>query len=499
MEDAAVPAGQSPRAVEAQATAAEDDAERYELRWPGKAAAARRAALPSHCALDLPAGLSLEETQSHLFIEGDNLDALKLLLPAFADQIQLIYIDPPYNTGNEFIFADKYHESLRDYRRLSGVRAPSAGETSGHERLEASGRRHARWLSMLYPLLLLAHRLLREDGALCLSIGNEEVHHARLLLDEIFGERQHRNTLAVRRYDKNLTRQFMRRGLTSLAVGFEYVLIYARSEAFTMNPVFREPSPRRREHGYWKGFFNSADRPTMRYPLLGVKPERGQWKWCEAIAHAAVENYREYLERYAATMTLEEYWAHTGRLKRFIRRNPAGRGQNKGVEHWIPPSGGILRTSNWTDLLASESLEPLGLPFDNPKSRDLIEQLVRLCGREDALVLDFFAGSGTTGHAVLALNAADGGGRRFLLVQQPEPTGHPDFPTIAEIARTRLRHAIAELMPPADFMPTADAAPTTVPRLAEVRVLPPAGEHPVGDERSHRRVRSSGQVPPQMS
>ncbi len=458
-----------------------DDTERYELRWPGKSASAALADSPCRAMLIPDArvpsacGAGPATSGEHLFIEGDNLEALKLLLPTYAGGIQLVYIDPPYNTGGDFVFDDKYGGSLRRSRSRRDLPGPRAAASrpngTGISSAEAAGRRHTRWLSMLYPRLLLAHRLLRLDGALCLSIGEEEVYHARMLLNEVFGEQQHRNTLAVRRYDKNLSRQFLSTGLSSLAVGFEYVLIYAKSAEFTMTPVFREPGPRRRTHGYWKGFWNNADRPTMRYPLLGVTPRTGQWKWQETVAREAVENYREYLERHAATLSLEEYWECTGQRLRFIRRAPGGRGRNAGVEHWIPPSSGILRTSNWTDLLASAPLDLDGLPFDNPKNLELIELLVRLCGRMDGIVLDFFAGSGTTGHAVLALNRGDGGSRRFMLVQCAEPTGDPSLPTIAAIARERIRRAwVATSATDAAAAPAA--VPGAVPGIAYLRVVP---------------------------
>lgn len=435
-------------------------AEFYELRWPGKAEARRLAAVPSRYALapapapdDSARPVMAEQVcldqpcAEHLFLEGDNLDALKLLAGTHAGRVQLIYIDPPYNTGNDLTYPDDFSDSRADYLRRTGGRAGAPLTRSA----VTSGRTHARWLSMLYPRLLLARRLLRADGALCLSIGEEEVHHARLLLNEVFGEEHHRNTLVVRRHDKNLSRQFMARGLVSLAVGFEYILIYARTTTFTMHPVFRAPSPRRRVSGYWKGFWNAADRPTMRYPLLGVTPAAGQWKWCEAVAREAVANYAEYQASHAAARTLEEHWEATGRHKRFLRRNPAGRGRNQGVEHWIPPSSGILRTSDWTDVLASGAREALDLPFHSPKSAALLHDLLRLCGDRDGIVLDFFAGSGTTAEAVLSLNREDGGGRRFLLVQAPEPTGDPRFPTIAAIAKERIRRALAA-MPAADGM-----------------------------------------------
>jgi len=414
--------------------AAIEEREPFAFTWPGKRGAARLAEEPPRSTLALVADESVRcGASGNRFIEGENLEALKHLAAEFSGAVDLIYIDPPYNTGNAFIFHDRYVDSPLTPIQGKANRAPGA----------ARARRHARWLSMLYPRLLVARRLLRADGAFCMSIGEDEVHHARLLLDEVFGEANHRNTLAIRRYDKNLSRQFVAQGLPSLAVGFEYVLIYARSPAFTMRAVYREASARRRSHGYWKGFWNAADRPTMRYPLLGVTPAAGQWKWQASVAHAAVANYQEYLVEHAGTLSLEDYWEATGRTKRFVRRNPAGRGRNLGVEHWIPPAAGILRTSNWTDLLASESLAPLGLPFDSPKSVRLLENLLRLCSGPDALVLDFFAGSATTGHAVLNLNATEGANRRFVLVQSAEPTGLAEFPTIAAIAKERLRRVLA--------------------------------------------------------
>jgi adenine-specific DNA-methyltransferase len=431
-----------------------DPSEPFAFTWPGKREAARLAELAVRAAL-IPAP---EESVNYgatgnRFVEGDNLEALKLLLPEHAGRFDLIYIDPPYNTGNAFIFADRYADRYAAPRSRTTSQAPMSGR--GPSGAAGPARRHARWLSLLYSRLLLARRLLCADGALCMSIGEREMHHARLLLDEVFGEADHRNTLAVRRYDKNLSRQFVTRGLPSLAVGFEYVLIYARGPAFTMRPVYRAASARRRTRGYWKGFWNAASRPTMRYPLLGVTPETGQWKWCAAVAHEAVANYAEYQAEHAAALSLEEHWERTGRSKRFVRRNPAGRGRNLGVEHWIPPSSGILRTSNWTDLLASESLAPLGLPFDNPKSVALLQNLLRLCSGPDALVLDFYAGSCSTAHAVLALNASEGARRRFVMVQNAEPTGHPEFPTIAAIGKERIRRAIARLDAERPASPTA--------------------------------------------
>ena len=243
----------------------------------------------------------------------------------------------------------------------------------------------------------------------------------------------------------------MERGLVSLAIGFEYVLIYSKSSDASINPIFRQASEERQTTGYWKGFWNAPDRPTMRYPLLGVTPKTGQWKWKKEIGYEAVANYEEYLKKHSKKKTLEEYWEETGKTKKFIRRNPDGKGMNNGVEHWIPPSEGILRTSNWTDQLASESLSNLNLPFDNPKHRELLAKLVQFICEEEDIALDFFAGSCTSAHAVMALNAEDGGNRKFICVQLAEPCEQETkalkagFKTIADIGKERIRRAAKKI------------------------------------------------------
>ena len=284
--------------------------------------------------------------------------------------------------------------------------------------------RHDKWLCMMWPRLHLLKELLSDDGAIFVSIDDNEQHHLRMLMNEVFGEENFRNELSVRRYDKNISNQFAERGMKSLAVGFERVLIYAKSGECLFNPVYRAATESRQNHGYWKGFHNSADRPTMRYDLLGVTPERGQWKWQEQVAKQAVQDYQEYQANHS-NISLEEYWTATGREKRFIRRqHHLTRGQNQGVEHWIPPSEGVLLSSNWSDALASDrDLRSLNVVFDAPKGVDFIKRLIEMGTDDDSLVLDSFAGSGTTAHAVLALNKEDGGNRKFILVECEDYAG----------------------------------------------------------------------------
>ena len=218
-----------------------------------------------------------------------------------------------------------------------------------------------------------------------------------------------------------------------------------------MRPIYKTSSADRSQTGYWKGFWNNADRPTMRYDVLGVVPLEGQWKWKKEVADEAVANYIEYEKYYAFKMTLEEYWTSTGREKRFIRRNLNGMGKNQGVEHWVAPADGILRNSNWSDLLVSK---PVGMDikFDSPKNIDLLVELISLFGvSEDHVVLDFFSGSASTAHAVMQLNAEDSNHRKFIMVQIQEPCNEKSeayragYKNICEIGKERIRRAGAKI------------------------------------------------------
>lgn len=438
--------------------AVEEREEKYGLNWFGKRKARQIALTPSTGTLrPCPEDSVQWGTTQNIMIEGDNLEVLKLLQKSYAGKVKLIYIDPPYNTGNDFVYPDNYQDGIKNYLEQTGQ---IEGRAKTSSNTEANGRFHTDWLNMMYPRLKLARSLLREDGFICISIGDEEIASLKAMLNELFGEENFRNTITLRRFDKNLSRQFMENGLFSLSVGFEYVVIYSKSQEATLNPVFREASEERQTNGYWKGFWNAPDRPTMRYRLLGVKPENGQWKWKEEVAQEAVNNYREYIENFSASETLEEYWERTGKVKKFIRRKESGKGANQGVEHWVPPSSGILRSSNWTDQLVSNPSELMGVPFANPKAVNILQLLITMASDDGDLILDFFAGSGTTAHATLLENALSNGNRRFVLVQLQETldpekkeqqaaiefcdkVGRPR--NIAELTKERLCRAIAKI------------------------------------------------------
>ena len=419
--------------------------ERYQFTWAGKRDAMYEASTPTTKTLRPCVEESKDwENTKNIYIEGDNLEALKILQNTYGGKVKMIYIDPPYNTGHDFIYHDNFHGTKQQELIKEGMVDAETGERF-KVNSESNGHFHSDWCSMMYPRLKLARNLLRDDGFVFVSIGDEESCNAKKLLDEVFGESNYRNAIATRRYDKNLNRQFMDEGLATLNVGYEFVFVYSKTSQCKFLPVFRDATTERSSEGYWKGFWNAADRPTMRYKILDVKPEEGQWKWQESVAKEAVENYEVYKRDFSAKMSIEEYWKNTGMSKRFLRREKDGKGKNRGVEHWVAPTDKILRTSNWTDMLASK---PCGLPFDSPKNTDVILELARLAGvSDDGVVLDFFSGSATTAHAVMQLNAEDGGNRKFILVQLPEvcaegsEAAKAGYKNICEIGKERIRRA----------------------------------------------------------
>lgn len=340
------------------------------------------------------------EAPNHILIEGDNIEALTALSYTHAGMIDVIYIDPPYNTGNkDFVYNDSFVDKENGYR-------------------------HSLWLSFMRKRLVLAKRLLKEKGVIFISIDDNEEAQLKLLCDEIFGEKNCRNVINTRRLDKNLSQQFIKKGIKSLAVGCEYILVYYVTEEANFYPIMRESSDERKDYGYWKGFWNAADRPTMRYELCGFKPMSGQWKWKKEKALEAVKNYEAFLKAQEEnlTLTLEDYWKQTGKCLKFIRRRYENtKGKNMGVEHWVEPSEGILRTSNWTDIITTETALNMQLNFSSPKSIKLIKEVLRFSNESnDITILDFFAGSGSTLHATMLLNAEDGGHRQCILATNNE-------------------------------------------------------------------------------
>lgn len=418
--------------------------EKYELTWAGKQNAKKIAQedVYGKTLKFIPEESVNADTTENLYIEGDNLEVLKLLRQNYYGAIKMIYIDPPYNTGKDFVYNDNFAMTEKESRVAEGYQS-EIGERYKIN-CKSQNRYHANWMNMMYPRLKIAKDILSEEGFIFISIGEEELENMMIICNEIFDANNFRNIISTRRYDKNLNLQFVDAGLSTLNVGLEYILVYSKSPFSKMSAVYKESTNDRAQKGYWKGFWNNADRPTMRYELLGYLPKEGQWKWKKEVAVEAMNNYIEYTRDYSSKMTLEEYWIETGKNKRFIRRNPSGIGKNMGVEHWVAPSSGILRNSNWSDMLISKP-SGVDIPFDSPKNPDLIIELCKLCNCKEDIILDFFSGSASTAHAVLRYNAEFSLKNKFIMIQLPECIDEKTeaykcgFDSIAKLGRERIR------------------------------------------------------------
>ena len=344
----------------------------------------------------------------NLIIHGDNLHALKALLPRYAGRVKCIYIDPPYNTGNEgWVYNDRVNSPLmKEWLKENA--------SVDNEDLQ----RHDKWLCMMWPRLHLLRELLAEDGAIFVSIDDNEQHHLRMLMDEIFGEQNYRNSIAIRRGVKNVQAQF--EFVDSLNSGWEFMLFYSKS----METKFRHLTTQLEERGTgkWNNHWRGTDRPTMRYTLMGKTPHTGQWRWSEERSLKAIENYRRMIEELGQVPIqdeIDQWWFDQAPLKPDLLRLSA---TNK-PEHYVPPSNRKIVSSLWTDLTVNESdamsKRLMDAKLENPKRTELIKRVVEYVSGEekDAIILDSFAGSGTTAHAVLALNREDGGNRKFILVE----------------------------------------------------------------------------------
>ena len=353
----------------------------------------------------------------NLFFTGDNLEVLRHLQQNYANSVDFIYIDPPYNTGSDgFVYPDKFEYSDDQLKDMFAI---NDDELKRLKSIQGKAT-HSAWLTFMYPRLYLAKKVLKDTGVIFVSIDDNEQANLKLLMDEVFGEVGFRNTILVRRRSKSLNLQFADNGLQTFNVGAEYMLVYAKSEKALFNPIEKKKSFIK-EKGTWNVFWSNADRPTMRYELLGFTPTTGQWRWAKDKALEGVKNYKEYLEKYLGKYTLEEYSKKNPR-KKFVRRIENGTGKNGGVQYYVAPSNTSLRTSNWTDLEVSQIAKQYEIPFDNPKNIELIKEVVRSKTDKYSLVLDFFAGSSTTADAVMQLNAEDGGNRQYIMCTLPEPT-----------------------------------------------------------------------------
>ena len=419
--------------------------ERYGLIWPGKAECFKTIQTPSIATLlPIPDESVNFNATENVVIEGDNLEVLKLLQKSYLGKVKMIYIDPPYNTGNDFIYPDDFSESLQTYLEYTGQVDPEGRKFGTNT--DADGRFHSKWLNMIYPRLYLARNLLREDGFILVSIDDGELKALRAAMDEIFGEENFvDNIIWKKRYGGGAKEKH-------LVTLHEYILVYARSKdaiADIYVPLTQESIDRyykNKDDNFEKrGPFRThplesmksfEERENLRFPIRApdgemVMPKR-QWRWSRSRVEEASKSGELHF-----TKDREGKWVISS--KQYLR-DEDGQRETKFFS---------VIDDVYTQHGTNEIVEIFGdaQVFGFPKPSKLISKLAQFATQSgtDDIVLDFFAGSGATGQAILDLNEQDAGNRKFILVQLPEPTGRSDFSTIAEIAKERVRRVIKKL------------------------------------------------------
>ena len=436
--------------------------ERYQLDWPGKREALALANAPIAKALRPCREESVDfDTSKNLFIEGDNLEALKLIQDTYLGRIKLIYIDPPYNTGKDFIYRDNFSEPVDDYLQSSGQLDDSGNKLVAN--LKSNGRFHSDWLSMIYPRLKLAKALLSKEGLLFISVDDNESHNLKRVLDETFGEDNFIAECTV------ISNPRGRQSDTYVANVHDKLLIYARSiedavvhglplsgeqqAEFSLTDEsgenFRLLGLRQRGSAS-----NREDRPDMFFPIYvdanskeisldaidgweAVYPRKsdgrdGRWMW-------GLEKCRNEKSRLVARL-IERRGEHDIFVKDFLNRGDLER-TRKFKSFWDSKGyNNQVGTQEVTSLFGAAVMS-------FPKPKPLLEDICRMGLGQSGIALDFFAGASSTAHAVLALNALDGGSRRFVMVQLPENldvtslAGRAGFQTIADLSKERIRRA----------------------------------------------------------
>lgn len=431
--------------------------ERYHLDWPGKRAASFAANTPIAKTLrpmrDESVGF---DTTKNLFIEGDNLDALKLLQESYLGKVKLIYIDPPYNTGNDFIYDDDYAESKDGYLAKSGQADDRGARLVANP--ESNGRFHSDWLSMMYPRLKLARTMLRDDGVIFMSIDDNEVDNLRHIASEVFGAGNFVAQIIWQKVfaPKNSAKWF--------STDHDYILVYARdAQYWRPNPLprteemdARYSNPDNDPRGSWTSD-NLAARNRYEAGLYPITTPTGR-----VIEGPPRGNYWRVSERRFEELDADgRIWWGNGRtmprLKRFLSEVSSGRTPQT---LWTYREVGHTQDAKKT-LLKYVPFEHTENVLNSVKPVGLIRRILQLATdpRASDIILDFFGGSATTAHAVLEQNAEDGGKRSFISVtiEEPLPQPEPNFDSIFAMGVTRVRNVGAELSAQADTPPGFDA------------------------------------------
>lgn len=446
--------------------------EYFGLNWPGKREARQRAAIPSRGTLVPVPGEGVNEDQTeNLFIEGDNLEVLKLLQKSYAGKIKMIYIDPPYNTGNDFIYNDDFTDPLEAYLKYTGARGEGGELLTTNTR--ADGRFHSKWLNMMYPRLLLARRLLKSDGIIVIHIDEHEYSNLQIIMNEIFGEENNLGTII---WDKRNPKGDAR----GVAHQHEYIIIYANN---FQNFTEHNPFQMRKENA--EKILEKAKELIQLYGQVSTEVRKkfkdwinrqsfsgGEKAYClidddgevyQSVSMAWPNKKKapdDYFIPIIHPITKKECpiplrgWRNpSSTMNELLKANLIIFGPDENIQ---PRRKYLLRENvyeNVSSLLYyggsdDNYFSKNQLFFDNPKpkyvSKKLIEPIMTPDGKNEIL-LDFFSGSCTAAHAIIELNMIHGGSRKFIMVQLPENVDFENFTTVSEIGKQRIRNVINEM------------------------------------------------------
>jgi len=389
------------------------ETERYEFRWFGKSKAKREAFTPTDATLVYDEERSVNpESSENLIIEGENLQVLKLLSNSYREQVKCIYIDPPYNTGNDFVYSDNFDQSRKEYWEKAEITEDGYKVDTNNE---TDGRFHSNWLNMMYSRLLIARQLLREDGVIFISIDDNEVHHLRKLCDEVFGEE---NFVAEFIWKSRQNKD--NRTTTGVSIDHEYLICYSKSSNIralkgSERKTKQYSNPDNDERGLWVsanmvGLKPETERPNLHYDLknpetniIYQKPMMG-WRYNQKTMSELIQDKRIIWPE-----------SNDGRPRRKVFLDE--------LNEALPGYSSIIGKDVYTRS-GTKEIENLfeSRIFDFPKPSVLIKNIIAQVAEANDIILDFFAGSGPTGQAITKLNQEDGGNRKYIMVQLPEAT-----------------------------------------------------------------------------
>ena len=440
----------------------ETERERYGFTWHGKSDAIKMALKQTTGTLRPKKADSKHwDTTRNLFIEGDNLEVLRALQESYRGKIKMIYIDPPYNTGREFVYDDNFNDNIKNYKeKVSSTMQANA---------DSSGRYHTNWLNMMYPRLRLAKNLLMDDGVILISIDDNEVHNLRKVCDEIFGEENFVESISRLMKSGGNKGQFF-------SPNIEYILVYSRNVSL-LQP-FRLPLEQEFIDRIYTRVENVGGRKGERYREMGLyqagldtRPNQRYWIKCpdgsfvlppgrsippkldtgSAIIPKNGDGvWRWIFERFSSELQSGNIIFKKTKTSSLVDEKGNKSKWNIYTKIWLKdrleegrvPTDFIAKYEN---RLSSAELKELDIPFEFAKPSKLIKYLISLIKMDDEIILDFFAGSATTAHAIMQFNVEDGGNRKFIMVQIPELTPEDSearkagYNNIAEIAKERIR------------------------------------------------------------